>query len=84
MQEIRHPHVCPMVSKLAELAGVTYTIVISVLLIETATNEWTGNGPGPLPQVPGMTAWGILAAGIILAVLIPLALRRRKLSSTGG
>lgn len=49
-----------------------------------AKKEWNGNGPGPVPQVPSMTGWGILAAGIILAVLIPLALRRRKLSSTGS
>ena len=49
-----------------------------------ATKDWSGNGPGPPPQVPGITVWGILAAGIILAVLIPLALRRRKLSSTGS
>jgi hypothetical protein len=36
------------------------------------------------PQVPGITGWGIIAAGIILAVLIPLALRRRKLSATSS
>jgi len=33
----------------------------------------------PPPQVPGITGWGIMAAAILLAVLIPLALRRRVL-----
>jgi hypothetical protein len=32
------------------------------------------------PQVPGVTGWGIMVAAIILAVLMPLALRRRELS----
>jgi uncharacterized repeat protein (TIGR01451 family) len=31
----------------------------------------------PPPQVPGMTEWGIIATAIVLAGLIPLALRRR-------
>lgn len=47
-----------------------------------AWKTWTpGNGPGP--QVPGMTGWGIMAAAIMLAALIPLALRRRGLVSRG-
>lgn len=32
--------------------------------------------PPPPPQVPGITGWGIMAAAILLAILIPLALRR--------
>jgi len=31
------------------------------------------------PQVPSMTWWGIAAAAIILGLLIPLGLRRRRL-----
>lgn len=34
--------------------------------------------PPPPPSVPGMTGWGIMAAAILLAGLIPVALRRRK------
>lgn len=46
-----------------------------------ASKTWETVGPGP--QVPGMTGWGIMAAAIILAILIPLALRRRQLVSRG-
>ena len=55
----------------------------SVILSSTATKTWIENGGVP-PQVPGITGWGIMAAGIILVALIPLVLRRRKLSSTSG
>ena len=37
----------------------------------------------PVPPVPGMTGWGIMAAAITLVVLTPLALRRRRLAGTG-
>jgi hypothetical protein len=33
-----------------------------------------------IPPVPGITGWGLMAAAIMLAVLMPLALRRRELS----
>ncbi len=43
------------------------------------TKTWEG---GPQPTVPSMTEWGIIAAGIILTALIPVALRRRVLART--
>jgi uncharacterized repeat protein (TIGR01451 family) len=39
---------------------------------------------GPPPQVPGMTGWGIIATAIMLAVLIPLTLRRRVFANMSG
>jgi hypothetical protein len=33
-----------------------------------------------IPPVPGVTGWGLMVAAIMLAVLMPLALRRRELS----
>jgi streptogramin lyase len=39
-----------------------------------------GNGPGPVPSVPGITGLGLIAATLILGALIPLAIRRRVLS----
>ena len=41
--------------------------------------------PGVIPpQVPSMTGWGIMATVIVLAALIPLALRRRRARSSVG
>jgi uncharacterized repeat protein (TIGR01451 family) len=37
---------------------------------------------GPPPKVPGMTGWGITAVAMILAALIPLAIRRRVSASS--
>jgi hypothetical protein len=39
-------------------------------------NQYTGEALPP-PAVPGVTGWGITAAAILLAISIPLALRRR-------
>ena len=33
-----------------------------------------------IPPVPGITGWGLMVAAVMLAVLMPLALRRRELS----
>jgi uncharacterized repeat protein (TIGR01451 family) len=41
------------------------------------TTVSTNGGPGPGPQVPSMTTWGIIAAAILMVIMIPLALRRR-------
>ena len=44
------------------------------LISSQATKVWERP-----PQVPSMTWWGIAAAAIILGLLIPLGLRRRRL-----
>ena len=44
------------------------------LISSQATKVWEAP-----PQVPSMTWWGIAAAAIILGLLIPLGLRRRRL-----
>lgn len=41
-----------------------------------AKKNWVGV---PLPSVPGMTGWGILATIVALGLLMPLSLRRQRL-----
>ena len=55
---------------------------IEVIILPTPVPTPTP-APTPTPSVPGMTGWGILAAAIMLAVLTPLALWRRRLAGTG-
>jgi hypothetical protein len=46
------------------------------LISSQAQKEWQDGAP---PQeVPGVTGWGIIAATLIIAALIPLGLRRRQ------
>ena len=42
--------------------------------------SWVYQPDTPPPSVPSMTEWGIMAAAIMLAILIPLAMRRRVFS----
>ncbi|MDD5082611.1 MAG: hypothetical protein PHU08_04485, partial [Dehalococcoidales bacterium] len=50
------------------------------LISTQATKVWE-EGPGPGPQVPSISGWGIAIAAILLLALTPLALRRRKSSA---
>jgi hypothetical protein len=53
----------------------------NILTSKVATKDWEEDGVTPPPQVPSITEWGIIVTAILLAGLIPIALRRRALSS---
>ena len=59
--------------------GGWYSATDGALLMANALVYAAGDQEPPPPPVPGMTEWGMMASAIILAVLIPLALRRREL-----